>query len=73
VFVECPIDTLYGEEMVREWYGVKNKETSPRNIQDRILRGYLNFHVNRLFSGKDAVRSDTSIAPICYPHHGRNK
>lgn len=69
VFVECPIDTLYGEEMVREWYGVKNKVTSPRNIQDRILRGYLNFHVNRLFSGKDAVRSDTSIAPIRYPHH----
>ena len=23
VFVECPIDTLYGESLVREWYGAK--------------------------------------------------
>src|SRR6266581_4040059 len=26
VFVECPIDTLYGEELVRSWYGAKGKE-----------------------------------------------
>jgi len=26
VFVECPIDILYDEELVRSWYGAKNKE-----------------------------------------------
>src|ERR1044071_2322469 len=31
VFVECPIDTLYGEDLVRTWYGAKNKE--PRNAR----------------------------------------
>ncbi|HQD13499.1 MAG TPA: thiamine pyrophosphate-binding protein, partial [Chitinophagales bacterium] len=35
VFVECPIDTLYDEELVRSWYGAKSKETPPKNMQER--------------------------------------
>src|SRR5258708_4757524 len=36
VFVECPIDTLYDEELVRSWYGAKNKET--RSFRERVVR-----------------------------------
>src|SRR6185503_12445613 len=36
VFVECPIDTLYDEELVRSWYGAKSKDGAPRNFRDRI-------------------------------------
>ena len=33
VFIECPIDTLYDEELVRSWYIGKNKE--PGNCAKR--------------------------------------
>src|SRR6266446_4851275 len=37
VFVECPIDTLYDEELVRSWYGVKNSEN--KNFQQSLIQG----------------------------------
>jgi thiamine pyrophosphate-dependent acetolactate synthase large subunit-like protein len=56
VFVECPIDTLYNEELVREWYGAKSKDTPPRNIQERVIQWYINRHAKKLFEGKDTVQ-----------------
>ena len=55
VFVECPIDTLYNEELVREWYGAKSKEEPARNMQERIIQWYINRHAKKLFEGKDNV------------------
>lgn len=69
VFVECPIDTLYGEELVRSWYGAKSKETPPRNFQERIVQWYINYHAKNLFEGKDNVKIDTPVLPISYPQH----
>ncbi len=48
VFVECPVDLLYDEASIRQWYS----EASGRGtaVQDRILRWYLQRHANRLFS-----------------------
>ena len=49
VFVECPVDLLYDEAIVRAWYGeASGKGTS---IADRLLRFYLKRHVARLFAG----------------------
>ena len=56
VFVECPIDILYDEELVRNWYGAKSNETPPKNLRERALRWYINFHANRLFAGKETVK-----------------
>jgi thiamine pyrophosphate-dependent acetolactate synthase large subunit-like protein len=56
VFVECPIDTLYNEELVREWYGAKSKEEPARNMQERIIQWYINRHAKKLFEGKDNVQ-----------------
>lgn len=49
VFVELPVDLLYDEKLVREWYA----ESAPRgnSLTARAIRTYLKFHVNRLFSG----------------------
>src|ERR1700679_2549644 len=55
VFVECPIDTLYGEELVRSWYGAKSKEVPPKNFQERIVQWYINRHAKNLFKGKDNI------------------
>jgi len=69
VFVECPIDTLYGEELVRSWYGAKSKETPPKNWQERLLQWYINNHAKKLFSGKDQVKLDTPVRQFSYPQH----
>ena len=50
-FVECPVDLLYDEKLVRGWYeDAAGKGTS---IPDRLTRWYLNRHVNRMFAGSD--------------------
>jgi acetolactate synthase-1/2/3 large subunit len=60
VFVECPVDLLYGEELIREWYAqAAGKGTS---LGDKLLRGYLRRHVHRLFKG-----SRTSVVPTAQP------
>lgn len=55
VFVELPVDLLYDEQLVRDWY----KEGTPKGkgIAARLIRAYLGFHVNRLFRGARNARS----------------
>ena len=49
VVVECPVDLLYPEENVRQWYDdAIGKGTS---FKDRLLRWYLNRHFVRIFAG----------------------
>jgi len=50
VFVECPIDLLYPEEMVRQWYGGQKAEAPPRRLRERLLQAYLSRHVDRMFA-----------------------
>ena len=69
VLVECLIDTLYDEELVRLWYGVTRQETSPQNLRARLVRWHLKNHANKLFAGKDSVRFDCPPQAISYPTH----
>lgn len=48
-FLECPVDLLYPEETVREWYGQKNKDA--KGLVEKIIQWYINRHVERLFAG----------------------
>jgi acetolactate synthase-1/2/3 large subunit len=50
VFVECPIDLLYGEDMIRDWYGAAGKG---RSVSARILNRYLQWHLDRMFAGAE--------------------
>ncbi len=50
VFVECPIDLLYSEELVREWYGVKSDSPSEGGIKSKLFQFYLDHHVNKMFA-----------------------
>lgn len=59
VFIEAPIDLLYEEETVRGFYGGSRKG---RTIGQKIVNRYLEWHVNRLFSGVDKV-------PTRHPTH----
>lgn len=57
VFVELPVDLLYDEQVVRDWYG----EATPKgkSLAAIGIRTYLKFHVNRLFSGAASVAIPT--------------
>ncbi len=50
-FVECPVDLLYDEATVRQWYA--EAAGKGRSLADRALGLYLRRHVRRLFAGSD--------------------
>ncbi len=61
VFVECPVDLLYDEAVVRDWYGIK---TQGRTLADKAVQLYLKWHVNRLFAGADAAQAGPRIEGV---------
>jgi acetolactate synthase-1/2/3 large subunit len=50
VFLECPVDLLYPEALVREWYGAKTGKEA-RTLGERARRWYVGRHLERLFGG----------------------
>src|SRR3989442_317993 len=71
VFVECPIDTLYGEELVRSWYGAKGTENS--SLQQKLISWHINRHAEKLFAGKDSINFDSRPQTITYPKHSASQ
>ncbi|MCB1166403.1 MAG: thiamine pyrophosphate-binding protein [Leptospiraceae bacterium] len=53
VFIETPVDLLYPEDVVREWYAASTPKGS--SLQSRALRSYIQFHLHRQFSGKSGL------------------
>ena len=58
VFVECPVDLLYDEKTVREWYGLARPSKS---LADTALKLYLGRHARRLFAGAQGVKAGPPI------------
>ena len=52
VFVECPVDLLYDEAVIRGWYAASTPQGNA--LSDRAVRAYLNYQARRLFAGADA-------------------
>jgi acetolactate synthase-1/2/3 large subunit len=68
VFLETPVDLLYGEELVRTWYGAAGKGGG---LAGAGLRLYLQRHVRKVFSGADKVQpSVPKPVPIPAPEPG---
>jgi len=65
VFVECPVDLLYDEEIIRGWYS----ESMPRGdkLADKAVRAYLNWHMQRLFAGGDRMPKPASESSAVLP------
>ena len=49
VFIECPIDLIYSEELVREWYGKTPDTDQKPGLKSRLLEYYLRRHVDQMF------------------------
>ena len=61
VFIECPVDLLYEEALVRQWYAdAAGKGTG---LADRALRWYLNRHAQRMFAGSQDAAPPPPPAP----------
>lgn len=69
VYIECPLDLLYDQEMVREWY-IKKTGQSP-GIVKKVTDWYLRRHVDKLFacSGKslDAAKKEDVVPFLVNP------
>ena len=50
VFIECPIDMLYGESLVRQWYGVESDTAHGGGLRSKLLDFYLKRHVDKMFA-----------------------
>ena len=50
VFIECPIDMLYGESLVRQWYGVESDTAHGGGLRSKLLDLYLKRHVDKMFA-----------------------
>jgi len=69
VFVECPVDLLYPEATVREWYGAASAKG--RSLADRAIALYLRRHVERMFEGsEDTTTPLTAAAVVRVPDPG---
>jgi thiamine pyrophosphate-dependent acetolactate synthase large subunit-like protein len=66
VFVECPVDLLYPEDVVRSWYGA-NAEGTPRGLGGRARQWYVRRHLSRLFAGADRTGVGTEPSPVPPP------
>ncbi|MBI4582998.1 MAG: thiamine pyrophosphate-binding protein [Planctomycetes bacterium] len=49
VFVELPVDLLYPEKLVREWYGLAS-EKAPKSFGGKLFNRYLQWHLRRIFA-----------------------
>ncbi len=65
VFLECPVDLLYPEALVREWYGLAKPAPS---LARKIERAYLGFHLRRVFGRRAlAVAAAAPSVPAAPP------
>lgn len=68
VFVECPIDLLYEEEMVRSWY-TQGFDKPAKGLVEKGTRWYINRHLNNVFKDKAKNRAGQPDKEAPYPKH----
>jgi len=69
VFVECPVDLLYPESVVREWYGLGR---GGGGVSGWAQRMYLRQHVRRMFRDADRQQPGPAmVEPVPAPESAR--
>ncbi len=62
VFVECPVDLLYDEALVRSWYGGKSGGEG-KGLVESAVQWYLGRHLDKLFDGVEGVAAGPRAEP----------
>ena len=69
VFLECPVDLLYDEALVREWYAAGSRRGGFTAWAQQL---YIRRHLARLFrSGGEAPRAAARAVEMPLPHSGQ--
>ena len=63
VFVELPVDLLYPEEVVRDWY--RSNTQGARSLSGRLLGAYLTRHLDKIFAGAEIPPGAASATATC--------
>ncbi len=58
VFVECPVDLLYSESVVRSLYPFQGESQRPRGWRQQVQAFFVGRHLRRLFAGAEKTRFD---------------
>ncbi len=69
VFVEVPVDLLYAEKIVREWYIEQGGVKKPKSLLGYAMRAYLEQHLTRQFWGAPGSEPKPP-APVQLPEAG---
>ncbi|HVT17083.1 MAG TPA: thiamine pyrophosphate-binding protein [Thermoanaerobaculia bacterium] len=64
VFLECPVDLLYDEPLVRQWYSAGTRASGLRGLATRL---YIGRHLNRLFRGGAGAAPAAPPGPSAAP------
>jgi len=70
VFLECPVDLLYDEPVVRQLYAAKMDLRPGAGLGDRAIAAYLRWHLNRQFAGLTAPEATAERAAVPLPAEG---
>ncbi len=70
VFLECPIDLLYDEPMVRQLYASRIDTKPGAALVDRAIASYLRWHLNRQFAGLTEPGTAAESAAVPQPAAG---
>jgi thiamine pyrophosphate-dependent acetolactate synthase large subunit-like protein len=66
VFLECPIDLLYDEALVRNWYNIESDNQG--TVRQKLTGWYLRRHVDKLFACSDteikSEEQDSEVIPF---------
>ena len=60
VCIECPVDLLYDEAIIRQWYADAAGKGS--SLADRALRWYLKRHVRKMFASSERMAEPRASA-----------
>ncbi len=67
VFLECAVDLLYDEALVREWYAARANPKPGAGLGERAVAWYLRRHLDRQFSGVDPTLPEAVHIPVPGP------
>jgi acetolactate synthase-1/2/3 large subunit len=56
VFLECPVDLLYDEDVVKSWYEARSKPGRKASLGEQAQAAYLRWHTRWLFAGSDKLQ-----------------
>jgi acetolactate synthase-1/2/3 large subunit len=65
VFLECPVDLLYDEAVIRDWYAAATPRG--RSPGAGLQRVYMNYHARRLFAGAGSAETAAAAAVAKMP------